>query len=35
MHPLFHGDYIIRLVNGDEAPLSRSFCESLFREMSR
>jgi two-component system, LytTR family, response regulator len=35
MHPLFHGDYIIRLVNGEEAPLSRSFRESFFREMSR
>jgi len=35
MHPLFHGDYIVRLVNGDEAPLSRSFRESFFREMSR
>jgi two-component system, LytTR family, response regulator len=35
MHPLFHGDYIIRLANGDEAPLSRSFRESFFREMSR
>jgi two-component system, LytTR family, response regulator len=35
MHPLFHGDYIIRLVNGDEAPLSRSFRESFFCEMSR
>ncbi len=35
MHPLFHGDYIIRLGNGDEAPLSRSFRESFFREMSR
>jgi two-component system, LytTR family, response regulator len=35
IHPLFHGDYIIRLVNGDEAPLSRSFRESFFREMSR
>jgi len=35
MHPLFHGDYILRLVNGDEAPLSRSFRESFFREMSR
>jgi two-component system, LytTR family, response regulator len=35
MHPLFHGDYTIRLVNGDEAPLSRSFRESFFREMSR
>lgn len=35
MHPLFHGDYILRLVNGEEAPLSRSFRESFFREMSR
>jgi two-component system LytT family response regulator len=35
MHPLFHGDYIIRLANGDEASLSRSFRESFFREMSR
>ncbi len=35
MHPLFHGDYIIRLANGEEAPLSRSFRESFFREMSR
>jgi two-component system, LytTR family, response regulator len=35
MHPLFHGDYMIRLVNGDEAPLSRSFRETFFREMSR
>jgi two-component system, LytTR family, response regulator len=35
MHPLFHGDYVIRLVNGDEAPLSRSFRETFFREMSR
>ncbi|HTV14698.1 MAG TPA: LytTR family DNA-binding domain-containing protein [Acidobacteriaceae bacterium] len=35
MHPLFHGDYIIRLANGDEAPLSRGFRESFFREMSR
>lgn len=34
MHPLFHGDYTIRLANGDEAPLSRSFRESFFREMS-
>ncbi|MGB7353731.1 MAG: LytTR family DNA-binding domain-containing protein [Acidobacteriaceae bacterium] len=35
MHPLFHGDYIIRLANGDEAPLSRNFRDSFFREMSR
>jgi two-component system, LytTR family, response regulator len=35
MHPLFHGDYILRLVNGEEAPLSRSFRESFFHAMSR
>jgi two-component system, LytTR family, response regulator len=35
MHPQIHGDYTIRLSNGEEAPLSRSFRESFFREMSR
>ena len=35
LHPLFHGDYIVKLVNGVEVPLSRSFRESFFREMSR
>ena len=35
LHPLFHGDYIVKLVNGAEVPLSRSFRASFFREMSR
>jgi two-component system, LytTR family, response regulator len=35
LHPLFHGDYAIRLVNGAEVTLSRSFRGSFFREMSR
>ena len=35
LHPLFHGDYIVKLVNGAEVTLSRSFRESFFHEMSR
>jgi two-component system, LytTR family, response regulator len=35
LHPLFHGDYAIKLVNGAEVTLSRSFRGSFFREMSR
>jgi two-component system, LytTR family, response regulator len=35
LHPLFHGDYAVRLVNGAEVTLSRSFRGSFFREMSR
>ena len=35
LHPLFHGDYIVKLVNGAEVTLSRSFRESFFRKMSR
>ena len=35
LHPLFHGDYIVKLVNGAEVTLSRSFRASFFREMSR
>jgi two-component system, LytTR family, response regulator len=35
LHPLFHGDYIVKLVNGAEVPLSRSVRGSFFREMSR
>ena len=35
LHPLFHGDYIVKLVNGAEVALSRSFRGSFFREMSR
>lgn len=33
LHPLFHGDYIVRLTNGDEVTLSRSFRASFFRQM--
>ena len=35
LHPLFHGDYIVKLVDGAEVTLSRSFRPSFFREMSR
>jgi two-component system LytT family response regulator len=35
LHPLFHGDYIVKLVNGAEVTLSRSFRGPFFREMSR
>jgi two-component system, LytTR family, response regulator len=35
LHPLFHGDYIVKLVNGAEVALSRGFRASFFREMSR
>ena len=35
LHPHFHGDYIVKLVNGGEVTLSRSFRASFFREMSR
>lgn len=35
LHPLFHGDYIVKLVNGAEVTLSRSFRGSFFRKMSR
>jgi two-component system, LytTR family, response regulator len=35
LHPLFHGDYIVKLVNGAEVPLSRGFRGAFFREMSR
>jgi two-component system LytT family response regulator len=35
LHPLFHGDYIVKLANGAEVTLSRSFRGSFFREMSR
>lgn len=33
--PLPHGDYIVKLTNGAEAPLSRGFRASFFRAMSR
>lgn len=35
LHPLFHGDYTVRLTNGDELTLSRSFRGSFFNQMSR
>jgi two-component system LytT family response regulator len=35
LHPLFHGDYIVRLANGAELTLSRNFRESFFSQMSR
>jgi two-component system, LytTR family, response regulator len=35
LHPLFHGDYAVKLANGAEVTLSRSFRGSFFREMSR
>jgi two-component system LytT family response regulator len=34
LHPLFHGDYIVRLTNGAELTLSRNFREPFFRQMS-
>ena len=33
LHPLFHGDYIVKLVNGAELTLSRSFRASFFHDM--
>jgi len=33
LHPLFHGDYIVKLVNGAEITLSRSFRASFFQGM--
>jgi two-component system LytT family response regulator len=35
LHPLFHGDYLVRLSNGGELTLSRNFRESFFKQMSR
>lgn len=35
LHPLFHGDYLMRLSNGTELTLSRNFRESFFTQMSR
>jgi two-component system LytT family response regulator len=35
LQPLFRGDYIVKLVNGAEVALSRTFRELFFREMSR
>jgi len=33
LHPLFHGDYIVKLVSGAEVTLSRSFRGTFFHEM--
>jgi two-component system LytT family response regulator len=35
LHPLFHGDYIVKLTNGTELTLSRNFRGSFFHRMSR
>jgi two-component system, LytTR family, response regulator len=35
LHPLFHGDYLVRLNNGTELTLSRNFRESFFTQISR
>jgi two-component system LytT family response regulator len=35
LHPLFHGDYIVKLINGAELTLSRNFRGSFFHQMSR
>lgn len=35
LHPLFHGDYIVKLKNGTELTLSRNFRQEFFRQMSR
>jgi two-component system LytT family response regulator len=35
LHPLFHGDYLVRLTNGTELTLSRNFREWFFTQMSR
>jgi two-component system, LytTR family, response regulator len=34
LHPLFHGDYIVRLTDGAELTLSRNYRESFFHQMS-
>lgn len=35
LHPLFHGDYIVKLKNGSELTLSRNFRQEFFSQMSR
>ena len=35
LHPLFHGDYLVRLNDGTELTLSRNFREAFFSNMSR
>lgn len=34
LHPLFHGDYLVKLTNGAELTLSRSFRGSFFQQIS-
>jgi two-component system, LytTR family, response regulator len=35
LHPLFHGDYLVKLSNGVELTLSRSFRGSFFHQIGR
>jgi two-component system, LytTR family, response regulator len=35
LHPLFHGDYLVKLTDGTELTLSRSFRAAFFNAMSR
>jgi two-component system, LytTR family, response regulator len=35
LHPLFHGDYIVKLTNGVELTLSRSFRATFFQQIGR
>jgi two-component system, LytTR family, response regulator len=35
LHPLFHGDYTVKLTNGTELTLSRTFREAFFDAMNR
>jgi two-component system LytT family response regulator len=35
LHPLFHGDYMVKLSTGAELTLSRSFRKAFFQEMGR
>jgi two-component system, LytTR family, response regulator len=35
LHPLFRGDYLLKLNNGTELTLSRNFREAFFTQMSR
>ena len=35
LHPLFRGDYLLKLNNGTELTVSRNFRESFFTQMSR
>jgi two-component system LytT family response regulator len=35
LHPLFHGDYLVRLNDGTELTLSRNFREAFFTNISR